>query len=78
MKEQTQIKDFSQIVHLYWSEGILSKDEVISWMGEIDCELDELTDSKIVFGYFDSLDMVKMTVYNSGRVEVETDLDSII
>jgi len=78
VKEQTQIKDFSQIVHLYWSEGILSKDEVISWMGEIDCELDELTDSKIVFGYFDSLDMVKMTVYNSGRVEVETDLDSII
>ncbi len=78
MKEQTQIKDFSQIVHLYWSEGILSKDEVISWMGEIDCELDELTDSKIVFGYFDSFEMVKMTVYQSGRVEVETDLDAIL
>ena len=78
MKEQTQIKDFSQIVHLYWSEGILSKDEVISWMGEIDCELDELTDSKIVFGYFDSFEMVKMIVYQSGRVEVETDLDAIL
>ena len=78
MKIQTQIKDYSQIVHLYWAEGVLSKDEAIGWMGEIDCELNELTDSKIVFGYFDSYDMVKMTVYQSGRVEVETDLDAII
>ncbi len=77
MQTQEQIKNYAQIVHLYWHEGTLSEDEVKGRLGDLDCELNELTESKIVFTYFDDWYPTKMTVYKSGRVRVDTDLDEL-
>lgn len=75
MKTQEEIKDYTQIVHLYFTEGLFNKGEVQEWLGELECELHEITKSKIVFSYFDDWYPTRMTVYKSGRVKVETDLD---
>ena len=47
----------------------------MDWLGEIDSELNDLTKHKIAFSYFDDWYPTRMTVYKSGRVKVETDLD---
>lgn len=75
MKTQEEIKDYTQIVHLYFTEDLFNKGEVQEWLGELECELHEITKSKIVFSYFDDWYPTRMTVYKSGRVKVETDLD---
>ena len=75
VKTQEEIKIFTQIVHQYYVEGVFTKDDVQEWLGELDCELCEITKSKIVFSYFDDWYPTRMTVYKSGRVKVETDLD---
>ena len=75
MKKQGQIRDYAQIVHQYYLEGTFDKSDVIDWLGEIDSELNDLTKHKITFSYFDDWYPTRMTVYKSGRVKVETDLD---
>ena len=75
MKNQGQIKNYTQIVHQYYLDGTFEKSDVEEWLGEIDCELHDLTKHKIVFSYFDDWYPTRMTVYKSGRVKVETDLD---
>lgn len=75
MRTQEEIKIYTQIVHLYFTEGVFDKDEVQEWLGELDCELHELTKNKISFSYFDDWYPTRMTVYKSGRIKVENDLD---
>ena len=75
MKNQGQIKKYTQIVHQYYLDGTFEKSDVEEWLGEIDCELHDLTKHKIAFSYFDDWYPTRMTVYKSGRVKVETDLD---
>jgi len=77
VKAQEKIKNFTQIVHLYYADRTFSIDEVEDWLGEIDCTLNEINDKKIVFTYFDAWYPTRMTVYKSGRVRVETDLDEL-
>ncbi len=77
MRTQKQIKNYSQIVHLYYSEGILSLDEAEEWMGEMNCTLNEIRDNKIVFTYMDEWYPTRMTVFKSGNVTVETDLEDL-
>jgi hypothetical protein len=72
--DQEQIKDFAQIVHLYYADETFSLDEVDGWLWEIYCELKYINDSKITFLYFDEYYPVKMTVYKNGKCIVETDL----
>jgi len=75
VRTQEEIKIYTQIVHLYFTEGVFDKDEVQEWLGELDCELHELTKNKISFSYFDDWYPTRMTVYKSGRIKVENDLD---
>lgn len=75
MRTQAEIKTFAQIVHQYYLEGTFDKADVEEWLGELKCELAEVTDKKIVFGFFDDWYPTRMTVYKSGRIKVETDLD---
>ena len=77
MRTQKQIKNYSQIVHLYYSGGILSLDEAEEWMGEMNCTLNEIRDNKIVFTYMDEWYPTRMTVFKSGNVTVETDLEDL-
>jgi hypothetical protein len=74
---QNKIKDYTQIIHLYYSDGTFSKGEVEEWLGEIGGTLNEINDKKIVFTYFDAWYPTRMTVYKSGRTKVETDLDEL-
>jgi len=75
VRTQNSIKEYARIVHHYFLEGTFNKEDVLEWMGEINCELTEVTDKKIVFGFFDDWYPTRMTVYKSGRIRVETDLD---
>ena len=77
MKTQEEIKIYTQIVHLYFTEGVFDKDEVQDWLGELDCELHEITKNKISFSYFDDWYPTRITVFKSGRIKVETDLDEL-
>jgi hypothetical protein len=77
VRTQKQIKNYSQIVHLYYSGGILSLDEAEEWMGEMNCTLNEIRDNKIVFTYMDEWYPTRMTVFKSGNVTVETDLEDL-
>ena len=47
----------------------------MEWLSELGCEFVEITQHKIVFSYFDDWYPTRMTVYKSGRIKVETDLD---
>ena len=75
MKTQAQIKTYAQIVHQYYLEGMFDKSDVQDWLGELECEFVEITKHKVVFSYFDDWYPTRMTVYKSGRIKVETDLD---
>jgi hypothetical protein len=75
VKTQEEIKTFAQIVHQYYVEETFNKDEVQDWLGELSCELHDITNNKIAFSYFDDWFPTRMTVYKSGRIKVETDLD---
>ena len=75
VKTHTELKDFAQIVHLYYIEGVFDKTDVEIWLGEIGSELKELTKKKIVFSFFDTYFPTRMTIYESGKVRVENDLD---
>ena len=75
VKTQAEIKTFAQIVHQYYLDGTFDKTDVKEWLSELNCEFVEVTQHKVVFGYFDDWYPTRMTVYKSGRVKVETDLD---
>ena len=76
VKTHTELKDFAQIVHLYYIEGVFDKTDVEIWLGEIGSELKQLTKKKIVFSFFDTYFPTRMTIYQSGKIRVENDLDS--
>ena len=46
-------------------------------MGEVGCELNVISDSKIVFTFFDDWYPTRITVFKSGRIKVETDLEEL-
>ena len=75
MKTQAEIKTFAQIVHQYYLDETFDKTDVKEWLGELDCELVEITKNKVTFSYFDDWYPTRMTVYKSGRTKIETDLD---
>ncbi len=77
VKSQHDIQEFAKIVHLYFIEGIFSRTEAEAWMGEIKCELVKITKHKLIFNFFDEYYPTRMTIYQSGRIVVETDLDSL-
>ena len=75
VKTQAEIKIFAQIVHQYYLDGTFDKTDVKEWLSELNCEFVEVTQHKVVLGYFVDWYSSRMTVYKSGRVKVETDLD---
>ena len=75
MKTQAEIKVFAQIVHQYYLDGTFDKADVEEWLNEFNCIFAEITQHKVVFSYFDDWYPTRMTVYKSGRVKIETDLD---
>ena len=52
MKTQHDIQEFAKIVHLYYIDGIFDKKDVETWLGEIECDLDKVTKTKISFNFF--------------------------
>ena len=74
MKTQQQIKEYSQIAHLYYAEGVFSKEEVHSWMEEGGFEVVKLLKGRIEFTYTDDWYQTKMIVWKNGKVEVETNI----
>lgn len=77
VKTQHDIQEFAKIVHLYYIDGIFDKKDVETWLGEIECDLDKVTKTKISFNFFDTYFPTHMTIYQNGRCVVETDLDSL-
>jgi len=74
VKTQQQIKEYSQIAHLYYEEGVFSKEEVQSWMEEGGFEVVKLLKGRIEFTYTDDWYQTKMIVWKNGKVEVETNI----
>ena len=75
VKTHTELKDFAKIIHLYYIDGIFDKTDVETWLGEVGSELNKITKKKIVFSFFDTYFPTRMTIYDSGKVRVENDLD---
>ena len=74
MKTQQQIKEYATIIHLYYLEGTLSKQEVYDWMDEYDLDVVKLLKGRIEFTYLDDWYRTKMIVWKNGKVEVQTDI----
>lgn len=74
MKTQQQIKEYATIIHLYYLEGTLSKQEVYDWMDEYDLDVVKLLKGRIEFTYLDDWYRTKMTIWKNGKIEVETDI----
>lgn len=74
MKTQHQIKEYATIAHLYYADGIFSKEEVHSWMDEYGLNVVKLLKTRIEFTYFDDHFITKMTVWENGKIEVETNI----
>jgi hypothetical protein len=77
VKTHEELHNYAQIVHLYFSDKTFTKKEAEEWMGEVGCELNVISDSKIVFTFFDDWYPTRITVFKSGRIKVETDLDEL-
>jgi hypothetical protein len=75
VREQEQIKQYAQLAHLYFTEGTFSKEEVYSWMKENGLTVTKLLKGRISFTYTDDWYSTIMTVYKSGKVDVETGFD---
>lgn len=73
LRNPHEIQAYAQIVHLYYMEGILSKEEVKSWIEEFDLDFHKVDKYKIVFTYYDEFYPSRMTLYKSGRVIVESE-----
>lgn len=76
MNTQHNIQDFAKIVHLYYIDGVFDKKDVEIWLGEIECDLDKVTKTKISFDFFDAYSPTRMTIHQNGRCIIETDLNS--
>jgi len=74
VKTQQQIKEYATIVHLYYLEGTLSKQEVYDWMDKYDLDVVKLLKGRIEFTYLDDWYRTKMTIWKNGKIEVETDI----
>ena len=74
MRTQNQIKEYAQIAHLYFTEGTFSKEEVENWLNEYGIELTKLLKGRIEFTYYDDWYKIKMIIWKSGKVEVETNI----
>lgn len=75
MKKQNKIKEYATIVHLYYVEGTLTKEEVYNWMSEFELDVVKLLKNRIEFTYLDFNQITKMTVWKSGKVEVQTTIE---
>ena len=75
MKKQNKIKEYATIVHLYYVEGTLAKEEVYNWMSEFELDVVKLLKNRIEFTYLDFNQITKMTVWKSGKVEVQTTIE---
>ena len=75
MKKQNKIKEYTTIVHLYYVEGTLTKEEVYNWMSEFELDVVKLLKNRIEFTYLDFNQITKMTVWKSGKVEVQTTIE---
>ena len=75
VKTHIEFKNYAQIIHLYYTENVFNKSEVELWLGEAGCEFHSITKNKIVFTYFDGFFPTRVTIYQSGNIRVETDLD---
>jgi hypothetical protein len=72
VKTQQQIKEYATIAHLYYAEGIFSKQEVHDWMDEYGLDVVKLLKGRIEFTYSDDWYLTKMIIWKNGKVEVET------
>ena len=75
MKKQNKIKEYATIAHLYYVEGTLTKEEVYNWMSEFELDVVKLLKNRIEFTYLDFNQITKMTVWKSGKVEVQTTIE---
>ena len=75
MKKQNKIKEYATIVHLYYVEETLTKEEVYNWMSEFELDVVKLLKNRIEFTYLDFNQITKMTVWKSGKVEVQTTIE---
>tara|TARA_R110000803_G_scaffold80449_1_gene146286 strand:- start:224 stop:451 length:228 start_codon:yes stop_codon:yes gene_type:complete len=75
VKKQNKIKEYATIVHLYYVEGTLTKEEVYNWMSEFELDVVKLLKNRIEFTYLDFNQITKMTVWKSGKVEVQTTIE---
>ena len=75
MKKQNKIKEYATIAHLYYVEGTLTKEEVYNWMSEFELDVVKLLKNRIEFTYLDFNQITKMTVWKSGKVEVQTAIE---
>tara|TARA_R110000796_G_scaffold139691_2_gene255802 strand:+ start:698 stop:925 length:228 start_codon:yes stop_codon:yes gene_type:complete len=75
VKKQNKIKEYATIVHLYYVEGTLTKEEVYNWMSEFELDVVKLLKNRIEFTYLDFHQITKMTVWKSGKVEVQTTIE---
>lgn len=77
VKTHEEIHNYAQIVHLYYSDNTFGEKEAEEWLGEIGCDLNMISDNKIVFTFFDDWYPTRITIFKSGKVHIENDLDDI-
>ena len=51
VKTHEEIHNYAQIVHLYYSDNTFEEKEAKEWLEEIGCDLNMISDNKIVFTF---------------------------
>ena len=77
MRDQNEIVDFAQIVFALFADKTLDWWESKCFLEEFDLELVDLDSSELVFYYHETWYPTKITLYSSGKVKVETDIDEV-
>lgn len=77
VRDQTEIVEFGQLVHALFAEKTLDWWEAKCYLEDFDLTLVDIDSSEICLCYHETWYPTKITIYSSGKVKVETDLDEV-
>lgn len=72
-----EIIEYSKIVHQLWTEKVLDLTDVIIYMEEVNCAINDIREGYFEFYHFDDFFSTKIVFEEGGKIKVETNLEDL-
>lgn len=77
VRDQNEIVEFGRLVHAFFADETLDWWETKCYLEDFDLTLVDIDSSELCLSYQETWYPTKITIYSSGEVKVETDLDEV-